>query len=657
VEALDVATWTEANQRHLTAALGVVRARVERHAGRHGERDPATVEAAERALLEAELSMPAPSALDALAAAFGLSPFEREVLLLCAGVELDGAFADLCGTAQGERSMRYPTFGLALAALPGAHWSALAPSAPLRRWRLVELDARVSVTAGPLRIDERILHHLTGLALTDERLEGLVEPVPEPFDLPPSHARLAEAIVRLWSDRHTSLPVVQLCGRDRAAMTAVAATACRRFGEGLYALGAEALPPAPAELASLGILWEREAVLSGSVLLVEAEGDESEGHPGTTVRFVDRLRTPVMVSSRDPVRLDRPAFRLDVGSPTALEQRDLWLRALGGTYSGLEGELDAVVAQFDLGPRAIQAAATAVLAGAEDGTSPGLAPHAVWDACRVQARPRLDDLAGRIEPTATWEDLVLPEPQLRTLREMAANARQRWRVYGPWGFERKGPRGLGLSALFAGPSGTGKTLAAEVLAAQLRLDLYRIDLSSVVSKYIGETEKNLRRVFDAADEGGALLLFDEADALFGKRSEVKDSHDRYANIEVGYLLQRMEAYRGLAILTTNLKSALDPAFLRRIRFVVQFPFPDAGAREEIWRRIFPAETPVEGLDWRRLAGLDVAGGSIRNMALSAAFLAADAGQSVRMTHLLEAARSEYAKLEKPLTGAEIGGWA
>src|SRR5262249_37427426 len=182
------------------------------------------------------------------------------------------------------------------------------------------------------------------------------------------------------------------------------------------------------------------------------------------------------------------------------------------------------------------------------------------------------------------------------------------------------------------------------------------DLASVVSKYIGETEKNLRRVFDAAEESGAILLFDEADALFGKRSEVKDSHDRYANIEVSYLLQRMEAYRGLAILTTNMKQALDPAFLRRIRFLVQFPFPDVAQRAEIWRRIFPISTPTDGLDPTKLSRLNVAGGNIRNIALQAAFHAAEVGAPVRMTHLREAAKSEYAKLERPLTEAEIGGW-
>jgi SpoVK/Ycf46/Vps4 family AAA+-type ATPase len=265
-------------------------------------------------------------------------------------------------------------------------------------------------------------------------------------------------------------------------------------------------------------------------------------------------------------------------------------------------------------------------------------------------------LAQRLEPVATWDDLVLPELQRQILRDIAAHVKQRAKVYETWGFAQKSSRGLGISALFAGASGTGKTMAAEVLASELRLDLYRIDLSQVVSKYIGETEKNLRRVFDTAEEGGAVLLFDEADALFGKRSEVKDSHDRYANIEISYLLQRMEAYRGLAILTTNMKNALDPAFMRRIRFIVQFPFPDAAQRAEIWRRIFPSNTPIVGLDYEKLSRLNVTGGNIRNIALNAAFLAADADETVSMKHLLHAARSEYMKIEKSLTDAEVRGW-
>jgi SpoVK/Ycf46/Vps4 family AAA+-type ATPase len=299
---------------------------------------------------------------------------------------------------------------------------------------------------------------------------------------------------------------------------------------------------------------------------------------------------------------------------------------------------------------AIRTAAQDALAQAADDAD---VADRVWAASRSQARPRLDDLAQRIEPAATWDDLVLPPPILAQLHEIEHHVAHRATVYERWRFAERVTRGLGISALFAGPSGTGKTMAAEVLANSLQLDLYRIDLSSVVSKYIGETEKNLRRVFDAAEQGGAILFFDEADALFGKRSEVKDSHDRYANIEINYLLQRMEQYRGLAILATNMKGNLDSAFLRRIRFVVNFPFPDTAQRLEIWKRIFPAPSRPHQLDLVVLAQLNVSGGSIRNIALNAAFLAAAANQRIRMSHVLQAARSEFAKLETPFVAEEL----
>jgi SpoVK/Ycf46/Vps4 family AAA+-type ATPase len=283
----------------------------------------------------------------------------------------------------------------------------------------------------------------------------------------------------------------------------------------------------------------------------------------------------------------------------------------------------------------------------------------IWDLCRRRLRSALDGLASRIDSNLTWDDLVLPAAQKAILHVLAGQLRQRSLVYEQWGFAAKSQRGLGISALFYGPSGVGKTMAAEVLAGELKLDLYHIDLSRVVSKYIGQTEANLRRVFDAAEENGAILLFDEADSLFGVRSQVKDSHDRYANIEVSYLLQRMESYRGLAILTTNMRQALDQAFLRRIRFSVEFPFPNAAQRAQIWQGVFPAATRTEGLDFERLAHLRIAGGSIRNIALNAAFLAAEGGgdqPTVRMSHLQQAAQSEYAKLERRLTPTEAEAW-
>src|SRR5258706_14867497 len=376
-----------------------------------------------------------------------------------------------------------------------------------------------------------------------------------------------------------------------------------------------------------------------------------------------QVNSPLIISCRQRYRLPpgqmRPVITFDVRKPSMHEQRTAWQSALGA--ADLNGHVEALVSQFNLSVSAIRTASAEVLPLSSD--RDGLLQVAqdelgtlLWDACRIQARPGLDDLAQRIEPAANWNDLVLPEAQQQILREIAAHVRRRAIVYETWGVGARGACGLGISALFAGASGTGKTLAAEVLAHELRLDLYRIDLSSVVSKYIGETEKNLRRVFDAAEEGGAVLLFDEADALFGKRSEVKDSHDRYANIEVSYLLQRMEAYRGVAILTTNARDSLDNAFLRRIRFAIQFPFPGPEERREIWRRIFPEALPTANLSIEKLARLNVAGGNIRNIAINAAFGAARDSSAVTMAHILAAARGEYLKIEKTLPGAEVEAW-
>lgn len=677
--------WHEANQRYLMARLRLVRLALVRHA-RSVRAEPdkknqpdakkefqeettqagtaeqpqqqQELEAALRELEEASSELPSPSALDHLCDALSLSPFERDVLVLCAGVELDGSFASLCASAQGDARRNFPTFSLALAALPEAHWNALTPAASLRRWRLIEIAPNTADTLAhtPLRIDERVLHHLAGVSYLDDRLRGLIEPLTVAHELPPSQSELAGSIAEFWANSKGAMvwPVTLLCGRDQASQRAVAAHACARLGLRLHLMSAADVPQSVAEREALARLWEREAVLLGSALLLE-QSEQDITH--ATLSFIENLRGMLFVSAREPLKTRaRQSFRVDVLKPSPTEQHSLWLDALGPAAQQLNGELERLVSQFSLGTEGIHAASRqACDALALDGEKAISAP-AIWDACRTLSRPRLDGLAQRIVPAADWDELVLPEQQLRALRDIAAHVRQRAKVYETWGFASKGDRGLGISALFAGVSGTGKTMAAEVLANDLRLDLYKIDLSQVVSKYIGETEKNLRRVFDAAEEGGTVLLFDEADALFGKRSEVKDSHDRYANIEVSYLLQRMEAYRGLAILTTNLKSAVDTAFLRRLRFIVQFPFPDAAQRAEIWRRIFPAATPTSNIDVNRLARLSIAGGNIRNIALHAAFLAADAGEPVTMAHLLRAARGEYGKLEKPLTESEIGGW-
>jgi len=649
-------SWYEANQAYLMRELDAVRRAVERCVGatsrpiEEAQKNGAIMDAAAH-----DLNPPPP--LERLCHAFGLSQFERAILVLCAGIELDASFARIIAAAQNDTRQSFPTFSLALAAFNEPHWSALSPAAPLRHWRLIEVNAGESLTAGRLRIDERVLNYLVGVAHLDDRLGGLLEKIEVPVELQPSHRVHVDTMVRLWSSTTESMiPGVQLCGDEPRGKRDVAAAACAELGLDLYTIHAQTLPSHPAELDAFLRLWQREAVLSGCALFIDCNDVDATdaARQNALERLFDELRGVLVLSSRGRRRApQRPMLTLEVGKPTSREQRAMWQSLLGETAAQLNGGLEILGAQFNFDAQAIRAVCAGVAQSSSESNHLG---STLWEICRAQARPQLDDMAQRIAPTATWKDLVLPEAQKQVLGEIAIHVRRRAKVYEEWGFAAASSRGLGISALFAGPSGTGKTMAGEVLANELHLDLYRIDLSQVVNKYIGETEKNLRRVFDAADEGGAILLFDEADALFGKRSEVKDSHDRYANIEVSYLLQRMEAYRGLAILTTNLKSALDTAFLRRLRFIVQFPFPDAAQREEIWRRIFPAQTPTESLEFAQLARLAVTGGSIRNIALNGAFLAAEADQPVRMGHLLQAAKHECQKLERPLNESEIGGW-
>ncbi len=650
-------TWEAANQQHLLAALAPVRAALAAQAGESAAKIPSAREL-RQALASAEKNLPAPSALQHVGAGFKLSSFERDVLLLCAGCELDAGFARLCAAAQRDERRTFPTFSLALAALAAPHWSALNPAAPLRHWRLIEIGAGEHLTASPLRIDERVLHFLAGVAAPDARLRGLLEAVGAPDQLLPSHAQRARQLATLWqqADQIGVFTAVQLVTREAPAAAALAATAAAALNLHLRILHAADLPTDAGERANFARLLEREAVLGRFAVLVELEASASANTIRAAAALLDLTQSPMLVCAAEPLRLrTRALARLDLPPPAPDEQRDLWQLALGPACAALNGQVELVATQFRLGAAAIRAAGAEV--GRQFAASNGKNPGTVlWDACRAQSRPRLDGLAQRIEALATWDDLVLPSGQLQTLRTIAAHVRQRARVYGAWGFAARSDRGLGIGALFAGGSGTGKTMTAEVLANELRLDLYRLDLSALVSKYIGETEKNLRHVFDEAEAGGAILLFDEADAIFGRRSEVRDSHDRYANIEVGYLLQRVETYRGLVVLTTNQPQSLDAAFARRIRFTVQFPFPDTAQRTEIWRRVFPPATPTEALQIEKLARLNLAGGHIRNVALNAAFLAADTHEPVRMKHLLAAAQSEFARLEKNLSAAETAGW-
>ena len=654
--------WFEANQLDLLARIAAVKRRLA-----HRVSDEAASAIGTPVLKPDQVAVLAerPPAFAHLVETFGLSPFEQEILLLCAGVEVDATVPALCAAIQGDADRPYPTFGMALATLAEPHWGALSPDAALRRWRLIELGNGHVLTHAPLRIDERVLHCLLGVDEIDERLAVLIDPIaPVSADeLVPSQAAIAAQVAEVWSHagRGRELTVVQLCG-SVADCRPVAAAAAAQLGLRAASLPAERLPTAPADLDNLLRLWEREAPLSRLGVLVvdeddfaQAESEAARNRAAGVALLLERATGPVILRAREPRRIaGRPATMFEVGHPTSREQFEAWRESLGERDLG--PEVQAAAEQFSLSLPAIRAIAAEAQARSAASPPPESLGPVIWDLCRRRLRSALDGLASRIDSTLGWDDLVLPATQKETLRVIAAQLRQRALVYEEWGFAAKSQRGLGISALFYGPSGVGKTMAAEVLAAELKLDLYHIDLSQVVSKYIGETEANLRRVFDAAEENGAILLFDEADSLFGVRSQVKDSHDRYANIEVSYLLQRMESYRGLAILTTNMRQGIDQAFLRRIRFAVEFPFPDATNRAAIWRSVFPAATRTEGLDYERLANLRLAGGSIRNIALNAAFLAAETDGPVRMSHLRRAAQSEYAKLERRLTPTEAAAW-
>ena len=643
-------------RRHLAASAGIVRARLERLARRkRGEaEDPGAVMAAEALLASVRSEIPAPP-LDAFAASFGLDAFERALILLCAGAELDPNWGALCAAA-GDASRPYPHFALAAEAFDDPGWSALAPGGTLRRWQIVECTRQSGFASDRLTLDERVLHHLLGSGSLDARLAGTVQPVPSPDSIADAPVRaLAARLAQIWqgADPGRLMPVIAV--EHAGGALAKIAEACACLGLGVHRLDADALPSAPAEQHMLARLWAREAVLARSILFVE--GDPPAGRGSALARFLDALNgIVILASSAPPSGLLRGTMRIDLPSASYDERLATWREALGPMAAKLNGSVEAVATQFQLETSAIRAAG-AEAAQALGACEAGAMDAALWEVTRRAARPRLDDLAQRIETKAHWDDLVLPAPQMTALRMIVAQTRRRRRVYEEWGFADKAGRGLGMAALFAGASGTGKTMAAEVLAGALALDLYRIDLSQIVSKYIGETEKNLRRVFDAADAGGAILLFDEADALFGRRSEVRDSHDRYANIEVGYLLQRLETYRGLAVLTTNMQQSIDTAFLRRLRFIVNFPFPDQKLRLRIWERAIPKRAPADAIDLAKLARLSLSGGSIRNMALGAAFLAADEAVPIGMRHMRQAAEAEYAKLDKPLGDGEIGGWA
>lgn len=614
--------------------------------------------------------------LDHLSRLFDLSDFDRGVLVVCLAAEVDLKYERLYAYLQDDVTKKRPTVDLVLRFLCPSLDERLAarrrfdPSAPLMRWDLVTLHddpgaRRPVLLARYLKLDERIVGYLLGAEAMDARLASLVAMTP-----PVDKRVVAEPIqaqLRKWSAVWTQTwtgrsPVLLIHGDYGAGKTAAAHSLAAGLGKPLLLLNAADLLVSDLSLSQGLRLAEREALLTDA-LLGWAETDPllhpeqgAEADHRAFVQALARGRAPTILLAHrawEPARslARRPFLRLEMPEPSYAERQWLWSASLNGQTAPLSLEdLTALTGRFRLTPGQIQdaVARAQTVAWARDPLHGQVTLADIDAACRSQAQHRLGTLARKLTPRYTWDDIVLPRPQLTTLHLISATVRQRPRVYGDWGFDRKLSMGKGLVALFAGPSGTGKTMAAEIIGNSLGLDVYKIDLSSVVSKYIGETEKNLERIFSEAQGTDAILFFDEADALFGKRSEVKDAHDRYANIEIAYLLQRTEEYNGLVILASNLKKNMDEAFIRRLHFTVDFPLPEEAERLEIWRRTFPPEAPTgDDLDLPFLARrLKISGGNIRNIILTAAFLAAEEQTAIYMRHLVRGASYELQKMGK-----------
>lgn len=611
-QAVDLRSWAERNDEILRLGLAWVGARIAGPDGEETKKMAAAYQEARRRLRDEA----APAAIDRLSALFQLTPFDEDLLLLCLHAQLDGEPRQV--TLQSAQALfEIGGFDLAVKA-----WERLAPSAPMRRFRLVDGLERTVTATTPVLIDERIGRYLLGEASLDRRVTPLLGPV-EGGPLLKRHRPLVDHLAERL--RQAPRPLAMITGPKESGRRAAAQALARSFGLELVEVRPRLLDTAP----ELMPILAREAFLGGLALLIDIAGPEG-------LRLIEErfdefpVLTVAIADGRHELPFSLPSLRLD--PLTDQDRSELWHEALGPLLPDKHERVELIAQHFRFGPRLIAAAATE--------------PGNLWQACREKASRELDELADRIIPRFGWDDIVLPPEVVHDLKAAVAQIRHAAQVYGTYGMGRKYPRGRGVSVLLSGPSGTGKTMAAEVVARDLDLDLFRVDLSRIVSKYIGETEKNLRAVFDAAETSGAVLFFDEADALFGKRSEVKDSHDRYANIEVSYLLQRMESYGGLAILATNMKNHFDPSFMRRIRYVIDVPFPDAEARRRIWQKAFPPELPCAGLDIDMLARLDVAGGNISVIAINAVFLAAAEGVPLAMPHIARAARAEYHKLDR-----------
>jgi ATP-dependent 26S proteasome regulatory subunit len=608
---------------------------------------------------------------------FDLDEFETCVLLLAVASEVDDRYATLFAYVQNDVTRKRPTVALALRLFhetPARRLDARAafrPSASLFAHQLIQFaedasDRDPPLPSRPLRASERLVDFLLGQTDLDPQLSRLcrydasppgIEPLPHPDEM---KRRLQTLVKSLTAGGSAVFHGPTGSGRRRAASAVFA-----ECGKPTLCVEVRSLIDPDAITAGIASLIRREAMLLGAGIYVDgcevATGDNALPHrPLSLLRELNAATAPVIFGTTEPPAGLAVAAPVVHFAPFAFGPRHkLWQAALNGRAETVPyADLADVSNTYRLGPDQIASAASAAILAASLRPGDLLAVTAadLRDAATSQAGPTLRRLGKKVTTPHTWDDLIVPAVTLQRLREITTAVRLRPVVYAEWGFDRRLPYGKGTTALFSGPSGTGKTMAAAILARELCRDMFAIDLSAVVSKYIGETEKNLCKVFDEAEAAHAMLFFDEADALFGKRSAVKDAHDRYANIEVAFLLQKLEAFEGVVVLASNLPKNVDGAFARRIGHAIEFPFPDAPLRERLWRSVFPPGVPLAlDVDLSLLARqFELSGGNIRNVALAAAFHAAEANDSLGMSDLIPAVAHEIQKSGKLPAKADFG---
>jgi len=615
-----------------------------------------------------------------LAVAFGLSDFEVDALLLCLLPELSVRYERLYGYLHDDVTRKRPSVHLILECTTERfedrlkRREAFLPHAPLFAYHLLCIEDENRSMPSPLlaralKIDDRIASYLLGSDAPDSRLIGarLIQPVAslETMMLDEDARSDLTRICRSLKDEPGL--VLHLQGPPGAGKKTAAEAICRSLGLPLFMVDAPLLSASDLSLETLVTLAFREARLQGAAICWDHFDSLLNNDRAVRVLTAQTLAFPFPVFFIGQVSwqagdafADKGPLRLELDTPPYTVRRKLWETHLDGDGSGVSAaDIDEIADKFHFTPGAIRDAAAAARNIARGWGEGMVTASDLYAACRMTSNHKLAQLARKIIPKHRWEDIVLPREQTAQLHEISNYVRFRHLVFDTWRFGDKLSSGKGLNILFAGPSGTGKTMAAEILAGELGLDLYKIDLSTVVSKYIGETEKNLDRIFTEAQNSNAILFFDEADAIFGKRSEVRDSHDRYANIEIAYLLQKTEEYEGIVILATNLRKNIDEAFSRRMRFAVEFPQPEEADRLRIWKKIFPPQAPLaQDVDLIFMARqFKITGGNIKNIALGAAFLAAGDGGTIKMEHLIRAAKREFQKIGRLCTDADFAQYS